>query len=115
MRPGSSYSSNSGVPQMLSDERCATIERMIAGTFSVLASTDWQFPECTDMSVLSECLNDNACSTKGKAQNVKATRIYAVRANFNKMLDVARETYKENIEDIYQCAWRNKHKFGRRS
>jgi DNA mismatch repair protein MSH4 len=49
-----------------------------------------------------ECLNNDACATKGKAQNVKATRIYAVRANFNKLLDVARETYKENIDDIHQ-------------
>ncbi|KAL9709266.1 MutS protein msh4 [Leucoagaricus gongylophorus] len=29
-------------------------------------------------------------------------RVYAVRANRNKLLDVARETYKENVGDIYQ-------------
>lgn len=28
-------------------------------------------------------------------------RVYAVRANFNRMLDVARETYKENVGDIH--------------
>lgn len=28
-------------------------------------------------------------------------KVYAVRANFNRMLDVARETYKENIGDIH--------------
>ncbi|CDO71736.1 hypothetical protein BN946_scf184920.g20 [Trametes cinnabarina] len=28
-------------------------------------------------------------------------RVYAVRANFNRLLDVARETYKENVGDIY--------------
>lgn len=29
-------------------------------------------------------------------------RVYAVRADCNRLLDVARETYKENIGDIYQ-------------
>ena len=29
-------------------------------------------------------------------------RVYAVKANYNRLLDVARETYKENIGDIYQ-------------
>jgi len=29
-------------------------------------------------------------------------RVYAVKANLNRLLDVARETYKENIADIYQ-------------
>jgi len=29
-------------------------------------------------------------------------RVYAVKANCNRLLDVARETYKENIGDIYQ-------------
>ncbi len=28
-------------------------------------------------------------------------RVYAVKANFNRLLDVARETYKENVGDIY--------------
>lgn len=30
------------------------------------------------------------------------TRVYAVKANYNRLLDVARETYRENIEDIYK-------------
>jgi hypothetical protein len=28
-------------------------------------------------------------------------RVYAVRANYNRLLDVARETYKENVGDIF--------------
>jgi len=28
--------------------------------------------------------------------------VYAVRANCNRLLDVARETYRENVGDIYQ-------------
>jgi hypothetical protein len=27
--------------------------------------------------------------------------VYAVRANYNRLLDVARETYKENVGDIF--------------
>lgn len=28
-------------------------------------------------------------------------RVYAVKANYNRLLDVARETYKENVNDIF--------------
>ena len=28
-------------------------------------------------------------------------RVYAVKANYNRLLDVARETYKENVGDIF--------------
>jgi len=40
-------------------------------------------------------------SNKGGLAAVNA-RVYAVKANLNRLLDVARETYKENIADIYQ-------------
>jgi DNA mismatch repair protein MSH4 len=33
--------------------------------------------------------------------NALNARIYAVRANYNRLLDVARETYKENVGDIF--------------
>ncbi|OSD05707.1 hypothetical protein PYCCODRAFT_1384678 [Trametes coccinea BRFM310] len=45
-------------------------------------------------------LNDEAVPAKGGLNGVNA-RVYAVRANFNRLLDVARETYKENVGDIY--------------
>lgn len=29
-------------------------------------------------------------------------KVFAVKANYNRMLDVARETYKENVSDIHE-------------
>lgn len=29
-------------------------------------------------------------------------KVYAVKANYDRMLDVARETYKENVSDIHE-------------
>ncbi|KAI0668609.1 muts domain V-domain-containing protein [Trametes maxima] len=47
-----------------------------------------------------ESLNDEAAPSKGGLNAVNA-RVYAVKANYNRLLDVARETYKENVGDIY--------------
>ncbi|TFK28344.1 hypothetical protein FA15DRAFT_678431 [Coprinopsis marcescibilis] len=46
-------------------------------------------------------LNEEGGVTKGGIGAVNA-RVYAVKANQNRLLDVARETYKENVGDIYQ-------------
>ncbi|KAG2023704.1 DNA mismatch repair protein MSH2, variant 3 [Coprinopsis cinerea AmutBmut pab1-1] len=46
-------------------------------------------------------LNEETTPAKGGIGAVNA-RVYAVKANQNRLLDVARETYKENIGDIYQ-------------
>ncbi|KAF9523645.1 muts domain V-domain-containing protein [Crepidotus variabilis] len=51
--------------------------------------------------LVSEHLNDECAPAKGSLAAVNA-RVYAVKANCNRLLDVARETYKENIGDIYQ-------------
>lgn len=48
-------------------------------------------------------LNEEVGSARGGITSVNA-RVYAVKANCNKFLDVARETFKENIGDIYQLA-----------
>ncbi|KAM5542142.1 hypothetical protein V8D89_004015 [Ganoderma adspersum] len=45
-------------------------------------------------------LNEETTPAKGGLHAVNA-RVYAVKANFNRLLDVARETYKENVGDIY--------------
>ncbi|KAK7688084.1 hypothetical protein QCA50_008454 [Cerrena zonata] len=45
-------------------------------------------------------LNDDATLAKGGVKAVMS-RVYAVRANCNRLLDVARETYKENVADIF--------------
>ncbi|KAF4623673.1 hypothetical protein D9613_001515 [Agrocybe pediades] len=66
------------VYDMLSDQRIDDIERLI-----------------------SKFLNEDATPTKGGLAALNA-RVYAVKANCNRLLDVARETYKENIGDIYQ-------------
>ncbi|KAH9045814.1 muts domain V-domain-containing protein [Lactarius hengduanensis] len=62
---------------MLSDQRLAEIERLV-----------------------SESLNEGASLQKTGIAAVNA-RVYAVKANCNPLLDVARETYKENVGDIH--------------
>ncbi|KAG1741768.1 muts domain V-domain-containing protein [Suillus paluster] len=63
---------------ILSDERLTKIEELVA-----------------------ENLNDDAGSVKGGIGAINA-RVFAVKANRNRLLDVARETFKENVTDIYQ-------------
>ncbi|KAI0344201.1 hypothetical protein BDW22DRAFT_1412762 [Trametopsis cervina] len=50
--------------------------------------------------LVSDSLNDNAAIQKGGLGAMNA-RVYAVKANCNRLLDVARETYKENVGDIF--------------
>lgn len=66
------------VHEMISDERLANIGELVCAN-----------------------LNEEVITAKGGIAAVNA-RVYAVRANRNKLLDVARETYKENVGDIYQ-------------
>ncbi|KAF9482407.1 hypothetical protein BDN70DRAFT_853443 [Pholiota conissans] len=66
------------VCDMLSDERIEKIEKLVSAH-----------------------LNEEGAITKGGLAAVNA-RVYAVKANCNRLLDVARETYKENVGDIYQ-------------
>ncbi|EIN13274.1 hypothetical protein PUNSTDRAFT_109550 [Punctularia strigosozonata HHB-11173 SS5] len=46
-------------------------------------------------------LNEDAAPLKGGLGAINS-RVYAVKANHNRLLDVARETYKENVGDIFQ-------------
>ncbi|KIJ98256.1 hypothetical protein K443DRAFT_104257 [Laccaria amethystina LaAM-08-1] len=66
------------VHDMLADERLDEIEAFVSAN-----------------------LNEDCVPTKGGLGAVNA-RVYAVKANCNRLLDVARETYKENVGDIYQ-------------
>ncbi|KAG8701977.1 MutS protein msh4 [Ceratobasidium sp. 395] len=56
--------------------------------------------------VVSQGLNDDAISAGGGGGfgggsfGAITKKVYAVRANFNRFLDVARETYRENVTDI---------------
>ncbi|KII94447.1 hypothetical protein PLICRDRAFT_428887 [Plicaturopsis crispa FD-325 SS-3] len=45
-------------------------------------------------------LNEDSAPSKGGIAAVNA-RVYAVKANCNRLLDVARETFKENVGDIF--------------
>ncbi|KAK7468350.1 MutS protein msh4 [Stygiomarasmius scandens] len=65
------------VHNMLSDERLERIDNLIRMS-----------------------LNEDTSPTKNGIAAVNA-RVYAVKANYNRLLDVARETYKENVGDIY--------------
>ncbi|KAF8588523.1 hypothetical protein K439DRAFT_1406319 [Ramaria rubella] len=64
---------------MLCDERIANIEKRV-----------------------SENLNEDAASNKRSGLGAVNVRVYAVKASINRLLDVARETYRENVGDIYQ-------------
>ncbi|KAG9077625.1 MutS protein msh4, partial [Ceratobasidium sp. UAMH 11750] len=56
--------------------------------------------------VVSQGLNDDAIAAGGgggfggSGFGAITKKVYAVRANFNRFLDVARETYRENVTDI---------------
>ncbi|KAJ7054753.1 muts domain V-domain-containing protein [Mycena amicta] len=65
------------IHEMLCDERLAKIERLVCAN-----------------------LNEDGAPAKGGIGAVNA-RVYAVKANCNRLLDVARETYKENVQDIF--------------
>lgn len=65
------------IHEMISDERLSQIESLVDAN-----------------------LNEGV-PAKGGIGAVNA-RVYAVKANCNRLLDVARETYKENVSDIFQ-------------
>ena len=82
--------------QMLSDERLANIEELVSAHLNEETATSKvgvYVPPllCSAIIILSQ----------GGLGAVNA-RVYAVKANCNRLLDVARETYKENVGDIYQ-------------
>ncbi|KAI1790487.1 muts domain V-domain-containing protein, partial [Ganoderma leucocontextum] len=65
------------IAEMISDNRLEKIEKLVC-----------------------DRLNEETTPAKG-GLNAMNARVYAVKANFNRLLDVARETYKENVGDIY--------------
>ncbi|KAL1749149.1 muts domain V-domain-containing protein [Schizophyllum fasciatum] len=65
------------IRDMLRDERLSKIEQLV-----------------------DERLNEDSTPSKGGIAAVNA-RVYAVKANCNRLLDVARETYRENVGDIF--------------
>ncbi|EMD41395.1 hypothetical protein CERSUDRAFT_41819 [Gelatoporia subvermispora B] len=66
------------VAEMISDERLEKIKDLVGRS-----------------------LNDDAAPARvGGGLEATNARVYAVRANYNHLLDVARETYRENVGDI---------------
>ena len=59
--------------------------------------------KCSIDATSTDKINEDATAHSGKAFNQKTLKIYAAKANAEPMLDVARGTYKENIEDIHSC------------
>lgn len=53
--------------------------------------------------VPSECFNDDVSAHTAKGQSRAAVKVYAVRADYNQLLDIARQTHKENVADIFSC------------
>ncbi|UOH84658.1 hypothetical protein LQV05_001466 [Cryptococcus neoformans] len=51
----------------------------------------------------SDCLSKDSTTLRknGKHQNARIARLFAVKAGFAPLLDVARQTYQENLQDIY--------------
>ncbi|KIJ45044.1 hypothetical protein M422DRAFT_167040 [Sphaerobolus stellatus SS14] len=67
------------ISAMLSDERIAELEERV-----------------------SDSLNDDLATAKKTGLAAVNVRVYAVKASINRLLDVARETYRENVGDIYE-------------
>ncbi|KEP55037.1 putative DNA mismatch repair protein MutS [Rhizoctonia solani 123E] len=72
------------IADMIDDERVKSIDEMV-----------------------SQGLNDDALSAGGGGSfgasfGAVTKKVYAVRANHNRLLDVARETYRENVTDIIE-------------
>jgi len=84
---------------MLLDPNTKEIERLIDG------ETRRSLDRADSLIVIpfTESINEEATAHPGRALNQKTLKIYAVRANTEPMLDVARGTYKENMEDIHTC------------
>lgn len=54
-------------------------------------------------SIINNCLSRDSTTLRknGKHQNARIARLFAVKAGFAPLLDVARQTYQENLQDIY--------------
>lgn len=49
--------------------------------------------------------DDSVMGNRGqrKGQASKSERLYAIKSNCNQLLDLARDTYQENVSDIMEC------------
>ncbi|TFK57730.1 hypothetical protein OE88DRAFT_1671924 [Heliocybe sulcata] len=82
------------VCEMISDERLAKIEKLVCQSLN---------EDATPAKACIQPLLSTRSLMHGKQGGLGAVnaRVYAVKANCNRLLDVARETYKENVGDIF--------------
>jgi hypothetical protein len=84
---------------MLLDPSTKEIERLIDGE----SRRSLDHADSLIVIPSTESINEEGTAHPGRDLNQKTRKIYAVRANTEPMLDVARGTYKENMEDIHTC------------
>lgn len=82
----------------LSDERIEKIEALIAKSLNEDATN--QKVRRSNANLLIRVFINQL--TQGGGLAALNARVYAVKANYNCLLDVARETFKENVGDIFQ-------------
>jgi DNA mismatch repair protein MSH4 len=87
------------VSTLLQDDRFISIEAVIAQSLNEKACASSKV--CTTVASAFKQLLNTLHLQKGGLDSVN-TKVYAVKPNYNRLLDVARETYRENIEDIYK-------------
>ncbi|KAK6909930.1 hypothetical protein I203_103956 [Kwoniella mangroviensis CBS 8507] len=69
-------------------------EEMTLGKCRMLVEIQKEEADCA------ECLTTDGITNSAKRRNLTTARLYAVKAEFNHLLDVARTTFKENLDDI---------------
>jgi hypothetical protein len=78
--------------QVLGDEHISEVNTLINGEYTVVAA------------LRIEQLSDEAnLERSSKGATAKNAKLHAVKSGVHKLLDVARNTYKENMEDIRDC------------
>ncbi|KIM51244.1 hypothetical protein SCLCIDRAFT_143691 [Scleroderma citrinum Foug A] len=83
------------------------LQKALAGTRSQLLQIVYEMLSDKRLALIGDLIADNlneeAGPVKGGLAAVNA-RVYAVKANRHRLLDVARETFKENVGDIMQLS-----------
>lgn len=97
---------------MISDERLSQIESLVdanlnegvpAKVILLLALQQYKSEYSNDREVLALSMHGSTQLKYVSSQKWRyATNTYLLEANCNRLLDVARETYKENVSDIFQ-------------
>lgn len=92
------------IASLLNDRRLEIIEGLLAESLNDDVGVGKVCTTFIPYHPLSDLMR--TCTTPQKRSGLAAinNKVYAVKANYNRMLDVARETYKENVSDIHELA-----------